>query len=260
MKAQRKTLVGYLGRCLCCTICVIVAVGTAWQLRPDWFGWIPNGWPRQPPVHRQRIRNPAELIAKIDERLGAERNRISAITESLTRMRNLRNSLNAQVEEKQKVLADRRDELQQYSALVNEGEGLILSSGEYVSATTVRNRAVERRTQFSELDRQLEQESRMAINVSASLESAESQLTNRQREVDQLKHLRDGLAEKTGLLSRLEAAKTQDDLSDSSMASLRTAVESMQDVIDIRLEMLDEESEIEQALGLASQQQHPRLE
>tara|TARA_R110002049_G_scaffold124814_3_gene280365 strand:+ start:10172 stop:10927 length:756 start_codon:yes stop_codon:yes gene_type:complete len=250
MKRKQRTLAGQLGRCLRFITFVILAVAVTWHLQPDWFRWLPTDGNNSNSPQRTHLRNPQELIVKIDARLTIERKRLKAIEESLKQIQNLRNSLQNQVDSMQNDLADRRLELEKYAELVNDDEGIVLENNEYVSATSVRNRAIERKKQFSEIQRQLDHQLKMVIKVDRSLKISESQLGTRKHEVDELQLLRDGLSEKLTMLSRMKSPTNDDQYADSSLASLRTAVESTQDIIDIRLEMLEEDTELEHSLGV----------
>lgn len=243
MTARKTSFAGLMGWCFCVTFCLVVFVAAAWKMRPDWFSSNSSLLPPKAPA--PPIQNPAELISNIDSRLTIEQQRLSELKQSAARLTNLKDSLDSQIAEMKTVAADRQQELLRYGELVNADEGIILANGEYVSESEVRDRASLRRSEFIAHADRISKASDLSRNAAASLASIQSSISTSQRGIADLKMLRNDLAAKLEMFGRLESQASVEESQQPTLRDLQRSVERTQDMLDIRLQLLDEVSDFD---------------
>jgi len=232
-----------MGWCFCVTFCLVVFVAAAWKMQPDWFSL--NSSPLPPSPHGPSTPNSEELISNIDSRLTINQKRLLELNQSAARLTNLKDSLDLQIAEMKTVAEDRKQELVRYGELINADEGIILANGEYISESAIRDRATLRRAEFLAHADRIGKATDLSRNARASLASIQSSISASQRGVADLEMLRNDLVAKLELLSHLESQASVEDSQQPSLRDLQHSVQRTQDMLDIRLQLLDEEFEVD---------------
>ncbi|MBM79650.1 MAG: hypothetical protein CMJ78_03525 [Planctomycetaceae bacterium] len=218
--------------------CFVVAVAAISYWQPHWLEKIRALSMGPASISSRALADPAELLAQVDNRLSIEREQLAKLEEPLVQTENLKESLLNQVSGLEARLRERRIELERYAEFVNRDEGVILTDGRYVPASEVRERAYRKRDEYSRLQRHIGSLRDMVDGIARSGESIALDVKRRTQAIDELQVLRDGREQKSKLLDKLESNTQRDAV--APLSEVENSVESLMDLIDVRLEILSE--------------------
>lgn len=243
--AARKFLIGRLSRWSCIAICLVAVVTVAaWKTNLDLLEkWMPKKL--TPAVHPSPFNDPTALIARIDGRLENQREQLEEHQNGVEHLTNLKASLETQLTELTSAAADRREELVRYAELVNADEAIVLTSGEFISEGDIRNRAESRRQEFVEFSEKLNHTSDLFKKIEQALTIENHATTECENATKELESLRSTLLMKLEMFNRLKSQHLGEQKGPTSMAELQKSVRQIEDVLDIRLEMLDQHAPIQ---------------
>jgi len=241
---KKTSLTGYLFRWFLVMTFVVMAVVAAVQFRHNVSEPANSKVPRE----RRRTITPAQLIANIDRRIELEQAHCTALEQSIAKARESFDRLGRPLSFTKAEVDERQKELVRYADLVNTNEGVMLQTGEYVSATELRRRAEQRREELAAMTKQIADADDFDSKASQTIRQLETMRAGRQRTVAELDLLRTNLVEQVNLLASMTAAGDNNP-DQPSLSSLRAAVERMQDMIEVRLEMAEEDSPLTFASG-----------
>ena len=236
MRKNKTSFLGYLFRWFIATAVMASAVIAVVHFKSSLLQ--PSGKDAQPDP--RRVLTPAQLIASIDERLELERARCTALERSLAEAMESFEDIGTPVTFTSGEVNERRRELVRYADLVNANEGVILDNGDYISSSALRNRAVRRRAELAAITKQIHDSEQFTLKTTGTVRELEKIRTRRNGTVAELELLRTSLVEKVNLLATKTASGQKSDL--QSLSSLRKSVARMQDMVEVRLEMAEEDS------------------